>query len=79
VLVRPGAGCHNPVVGRHSGGDTASASRGAWREATLGGRLAALDADRLVGRRHELALVERVLDRESHSSVVFVHGPVGIG
>jgi hypothetical protein len=66
-------------VGRHSGGDTASASRGAWREATLGGRLAALDADRLVGRRHELALVERVLDRESHSSVVFVHGPVGIG
>jgi hypothetical protein len=47
--------------------------------ATLGGRLAALDADRLVGRRTELAFLERVLDGQGEASVVFLHGVAGIG
>src|SRR5947208_605366 len=57
----------------------AGGERRAGRIATLGGRLAALDADRLVGRRTELAFLERVLDGKGEASVVFLHGPAGIG
>ena len=58
---------------------SAGGARRVGRMATLGGRLAALDADRLVGRRAELAFLERVLDGQGEARVVFLHGPAGIG
>lgn len=54
-----------------------------WRmstepQTTIGQRLAALDADRFVGRTHELQLLERFLGPDAHR-VALVHGPGGIG
>lgn len=47
---------------------------------TLGERLAAADARSFVGRAREIALIDAVLHLESPpASVVFVHGPGGIG
>jgi hypothetical protein len=49
------------------------------RGATLGGRLALLDADRLVGRAEELALLEDMLGGRRSERVLYVRGPAGIG
>jgi ketosteroid isomerase-like protein len=46
---------------------------------TLGARLAERDAAAFVGRQAELTLLERHLARDSPTSVVYVHGPGGIG
>jgi hypothetical protein len=47
---------------------------------TLAERMAALDADRFVGRRRELEWLEAlVAARQPSPSVVLVHGPGGIG
>jgi hypothetical protein len=48
--------------------------------AVLGDRLRRARERRFVGRAHELRLVNGVLDTpEEHSSVLFVHGPGGVG
>lgn len=46
---------------------------------TLAERLAALDAERFVGRDRELALIDRLFTPEPPAQVVLVHGPGGIG
>lgn len=47
--------------------------------ATIGARIAERDRRRFVGRRPELAFLERCLEGETDAAVVFVHGPGGIG
>ena len=46
---------------------------------TLGQRLEHRDAGRFVGRERELAFLESLLGDDPAASVVFVHGPGGIG
>ena len=46
---------------------------------TLGSLMADRDQDRFIGRVAELAFLERCLEDEPPASVVFVHGPGGIG
>src|SRR5579859_7065014 len=46
---------------------------------TLAARLQQRDRDVFVGREAELDLLERCLDPGTPTSVVFVHGPGGIG
>jgi hypothetical protein len=46
---------------------------------TLGARLASRDAARFVGRSHELARLEPLLGPDPVASVVFLHGPGGVG
>ncbi|UGS34792.1 AAA family ATPase [Capillimicrobium parvum] len=46
---------------------------------TLGERLEHRDASRFVGRDRELAFLESLLGDDPEASVVFVHGPGGIG
>lgn len=46
---------------------------------TLGARLAARDAARFVGRSPELARLARLLEPDPPASVVFLHGPAGVG
>src|SRR5581483_4510334 len=46
---------------------------------TLGQRLAWRDETRFVGREAELALFDDVLCDDPSASVVFVHGPGGVG
>ncbi len=46
---------------------------------TLGQRLAWRDESRFVGREQELALFDDVLAPDPSASVVFVHGPGGVG
>jgi AAA ATPase domain len=46
---------------------------------TLGGRVAARDAARFVGRVPELARLERLLGPDPPVSVVLLHGPAGVG
>ncbi|MCW2951693.1 MAG: ATPase [Conexibacter sp.] len=47
--------------------------------ATIGARVAERDRRRFVGRAPELAFLERCLEGDADASVVFVHGPGGIG
>ncbi|MDQ6606700.1 MAG: ATP-binding protein [Actinomycetota bacterium] len=49
------------------------------RGRTLGARLIDRDRDRFVGRKSELALLERCLSGDPSVSVVLIHGPGGIG
>jgi hypothetical protein len=46
---------------------------------TLGQRLAWRDEERFVGREHELAVFDDVLVPDPPASVVFLHGPGGVG
>ena len=46
---------------------------------TLGGRVAARDAARFVGRTAELARLEGLVEHEPPLSVVLLHGPGGVG
>lgn len=47
--------------------------------ATFAEHMAQRDADRFVGRHDVLAAVGKLLEAESERSVLFVHGPAGIG
>jgi hypothetical protein len=47
--------------------------------ATLGARIAERDAARFVGRAHELAQLEALLQDDPAANVVHLHGPGGIG
>ncbi len=46
---------------------------------TLGRRVAAQDAERFVGRKAELELLERLLVEDPAANLVFIHGDAGIG
>ena len=46
---------------------------------SLAERLTNRDAERFIGREPELALFESILDGTDSTSVVFIHGPGGIG
>lgn len=46
---------------------------------TLGHRMAWRDEHTFVGRERELAVFDVLLDEDARSSVVFVHGPGGVG
>ncbi|MGD9695239.1 MAG: ATP-binding protein [Thermoleophilia bacterium] len=48
-------------------------------EGTLGSRRDARDAGRFVGRARELSVIDRLLGDDPRTSVLFVHGPGGIG
>ena len=51
----------------------------ATADSTLGARVARRDERRFVGRRAELGLFDRLFVDDPPASVVFVHGPGGIG